>query len=111
MLISVFDMYYEFSCRLPYTVASLRLSLLNPRKRRGNFRSLLLARPVCQLASYLRTSEDLSALHNCSECETLRFSLTKTLSRNTKEFEILSGTLTFVSPGTLHSSDMGPGVR
>lgn len=39
------------------------------------------------------------------------FSLTETLSRNTTEFEILSGTLTFVSPGTLHSSDMGPGVR
>lgn len=34
MLISVFDMYYEFSCRLPYTVASLRLSLLNPQNER-----------------------------------------------------------------------------
>lgn len=68
-------MYYEFSCRLPYTVASLRLSLINSQNERWNFPSLFLAKNlfVNLVAIYFRTSEDESALHNCSECETLRF--------------------------------------
>lgn len=64
------------------------------------------------LAFYFGMREHESALHDCSECETVRFFfLTKTLSRNTNEFEILTSMLTSVSSVVLHNSGICPDVE
>lgn len=69
----------NFCARLLRTVASLRLSLLNPQNEHGNFRLHFLTRPgfffffTHILAFYFGMREHESALHDCSECETVRF--------------------------------------
>lgn len=108
----------NFCARLLRTVASLRLSLLNPQNEHGNFRLHFLTRPgffFFLLISLPFTLGWGNMKVHCTTAQSAKlyafFFLTKTLSRNTNEFEILTSMLTSVSSVVLHNSGICPDVE